>query len=130
MTKTEKLARRLTRLESHHTVAVGESCQMPKEPLIPEAQPTKQSDHGAEAPVFGRFSRRSFLGQFGAASLAATTSALAVAAPAPAPIQDESTVPAKPTVPGAVPMTLNINGREVKTTLEPRVTLLDALRED
>jgi xanthine dehydrogenase YagT iron-sulfur-binding subunit len=101
---------------------------MPKEPLIPEAQPTKQSDHGAEAPVFGRFSRRSFLGQLGAASLAATTSTLAVAAPAR--VQDESTVPAKPTIPGAVPMTLNINGREVKTTLEPRVTLLDALRED
>ena len=27
-------------------------------------------------------------------------------------------------------MTLNVNGRQVRATLEPRVTLLDALRED
>jgi len=27
-------------------------------------------------------------------------------------------------------MTLNINGKEIKTSLEPRVTLLDALREN
>src|SRR4030095_9719127 len=30
--------------------------------------------------------------------------------------------------PGAVKITLNVNGRELNTTVEPRVTLLDALR--
>jgi xanthine dehydrogenase YagT iron-sulfur-binding subunit len=32
--------------------------------------------------------------------------------------------------PGAVPITLNINGKAVKLTVEPRVTLLDALRNN
>jgi len=37
--------------------------------------------------------------------------------------------PAVPTVgPGAVPITLNINGKPVNVTVEPSVTLLDALR--
>ena len=31
--------------------------------------------------------------------------------------------------PGAVPITLQVNGKPQKLTLEPRVTLLDALRE-
>lgn len=31
--------------------------------------------------------------------------------------------------PGAVPITLNVNGKVLKAELEPRVTLLDALRE-
>ena len=33
-------------------------------------------------------------------------------------------------VPGAVPIVLNINGKEHHIALEPRVTLLDALREN
>jgi len=106
---------------------------MPKEPSAPEIQaeqPIAHSDVTPESdrPIFGRFSRRSFLGQLGAASIAATTSALAAAAPTP--VQDETQTVAKPAVPGAVPMTLNINGREIHTTLESRVTLLDALREN
>jgi len=106
---------------------------MPKEPPAPEIQaeqPTVHSDGKAESgqPLFGRFSRRSFLGQLGVASIAATTSTLAVAVPAPA--QDHAPTAAKPTIPGSVPMTLSINGREIHTTLEPRVTLLDALREN
>src|ERR1039458_8937270 len=31
--------------------------------------------------------------------------------------------------PGAVPITLNINGKPVSLTVEPRVTLIDALRD-
>lgn len=31
--------------------------------------------------------------------------------------------------PGAVPITLQVNGKELKTQVEPRVTLLDALRD-
>lgn len=92
----------------------------------PDLRTTKGAEQ--EKPLFGRFSRRSFLGQLGAAGIAATTTTLATAANAPA-VQDQ---PATGTaaVPGAVPMTLNINGKEYKTSLEPRVTLLDALREN
>ncbi|AXC10267.1 Periplasmic aromatic aldehyde oxidoreductase, iron-sulfur subunit YagT [Acidisarcina polymorpha] len=106
---------------------------MPKGPLEPNARPDDivakdREDGEAEKPAFGRFSRRSFLGQLGAAGLAATTSTLAAAAPAPVHEQPSST--AKPKVPGSVPVSLNINGSEIHTTLEPRVTLLDALREN
>jgi xanthine dehydrogenase YagT iron-sulfur-binding subunit len=104
---------------------------MPKEPLAPETPPatTTQNDGAGEpSSTFGRFSRRSFLGQLGVAGIAATTSAIAAAAPAPAP--DLPASAAKPTTQGAVPITLNVNGKEIQTTLEPRVTLLDALREN
>ena len=106
---------------------------MPKEPMPPESQshrPNTDSDAAAEPerPIFGRFSRRAFLGQLGAAGVAATGSALAAAAPVTA--QEQAPSGTKPPIAGAVAMTLNINGREVKTTLEPRVTLLDALREN
>ncbi len=36
---------------------------------------------------------------------------------------------AKPVGPGEVPITLQINGKPVKLSVEPRVTLLDALRD-
>jgi len=66
------------------------------------------------------FSRRGFIG-VGIGSGALGTGLLekdAEAAPAPAGIAG----------PGAVPVTLNINGKPMKLNLEPRVTLLDALR--
>jgi xanthine dehydrogenase YagT iron-sulfur-binding subunit len=65
------------------------------------------------------FSRRGFLGGMGVG--AAGTGLLeheAQAAPAPAAVSG----------PGAVPISLNINGKPVKLTVEPRVTLLDAMR--
>jgi xanthine dehydrogenase YagT iron-sulfur-binding subunit len=33
-------------------------------------------------------------------------------------------------VPGAIPVTLNVNGKEHRLEIEPRVTLLDCLREN
>jgi xanthine dehydrogenase YagT iron-sulfur-binding subunit len=75
-------------------------------------------------PLFGRFSRRSFLSQLGAAGLAATTAPLAHATAAQAPASEQATVP------GAVPITLKINGQMRQLVIEPRVTLLDALREN
>ena len=68
-----------------------------------------------------RFSRRGFLGGMGVGTGALGTGLLereAEAAPAPANVAG----------PGAVPITLNINGKPVKVSVEPRVTLLDALR--
>jgi xanthine dehydrogenase YagT iron-sulfur-binding subunit len=66
------------------------------------------------------FSRRGFLGGVGLGGGALGTGLLeseAIAAPA-----------AAVTGPGAVPITLTINGKPVKLSVEPRVTLVDALR--
>src|SRR5205823_3707535 len=66
-----------------------------------------------------RFSRRGFLGGIGIG--AAGTGLLereAEASPAAAAVSG----------PGAVPITLNINGKPVNLKVEPRVTLLDAMR--
>jgi xanthine dehydrogenase YagT iron-sulfur-binding subunit len=78
-------------------------------------------------PAFGRFSRRSFLGSLGAASLGATAVPLAHAAVVAA--SEDVKTEGLPAVPGAVPVTLNINGRDHRLMLEPRVTLLHAIRD-
>src|SRR6266446_1190041 len=68
-------------------------------------------------------SRRSFLKTFGSsAAVAATAQIEAVAA------ELEKNNPEKVQGPGAVPMTLQVNGKQLKLQLEPRVTLLEALR--
>ncbi len=67
--------------------------------------------------------RRSFLKTFGAsAGVAATAQVEAVAAEL-AKANSE-----KVYGPGTVPITLHVNGKPLKLELEPRVTLLDALR--
>jgi len=65
------------------------------------------------------FSRRSFLKTVGASSVAAGVLGTAPGADAQA---------VKEVGPGAVPITLNVNGRPLRLDIEPRVTLLDALR--
>lgn len=85
----------------------------------------RDQEHAQDVePVRGGsgFNRRDFLKGSGAA-MAAT--ALATA-PEAAEAKEKATVlPAAPS-----PVTLTINGREHKLTLEPRVTLLEALRND
>jgi len=79
----------------------------------------------------GRFSRRSFLTQLGAAGVAAT--AAATAAPLAHAAQSDEKKDERDrgpnTPPDAVPVTLNVNGKTHRVLLEPRVTLLDALRD-
>jgi xanthine dehydrogenase YagT iron-sulfur-binding subunit len=65
------------------------------------------------------FSRRSFLKTVGAGGVAASVLSKAPAAEAQS---------ANLLGPGAVPVTLNVNGQVLRLDLEPRVTLLDALR--
>jgi len=68
------------------------------------------------------FSRRGFLSGVGIGTGALGTGLLervAEAAPAGATVAG----------PGPVPITLNVNGKPVNLTVEPRVTLLDALRD-
>ena len=69
------------------------------------------------------FSRRGFIRGVGLGGGAISTALLekeAIAGPPPA---------GEVTGPGEVPITLTINGKEHKLSVEPRVTLLDALRD-
>lgn len=82
----------------------------------------------SSAPVsFGKFSRRSFLTQLGAAGLVATAAPIAHAAGVDTPQTPAAS--AETPAPGAVPVTLRVNGVDHRLKLEPRVTLLDALRD-
>lgn len=96
---------------------MAEQDQSPDTEVVTEEEP-----QNLERP-FGHFTRRTFIAQLGAAGLAATASpALASAVqepPAEAPAAHETTVQ----------VTLKINGKEHALNLEPRVTLLDCLRE-
>src|SRR5215472_8218908 len=70
-----------------------------------------------------RFSRRSFLTGLGAAGVAATAQPLMAAVP-------EAKQDGEVAEPGTVPLTLRVNGVEHKLNVEPRVALLDCLREN
>jgi xanthine dehydrogenase YagT iron-sulfur-binding subunit len=71
----------------------------------------------------GSFSRRSFLKSIG------TTAVATAAAQAKTVAAELEKANAEKTIgPGAVPVTLTINGEKKMLSLEPRVTLLDALR--
>jgi xanthine dehydrogenase YagT iron-sulfur-binding subunit len=71
--------------------------------------------------------RRSFLGRMGAAGIVVTASPLLASA---AQVETPAPVESPPSIPGAVPVTLKINGQEHQLKIEPRVTLLDALRNN
>jgi xanthine dehydrogenase YagT iron-sulfur-binding subunit len=75
------------------------------------------------------YSRRQFLRGSG---LSAAAAALTGAAPglAEAALDDKDKEPHKTAAmgPGPVALTLDVNGKKVETKIEPRVTLLDALR--
>jgi len=76
-----------------------------------------------EPEKFGAHSRRTFLKSLGTvAATAATAQVQSVAA------ELEKANAEKTVGPGAVPVTLKVNGGTLKLMLEPRVTLLDALR--
>ncbi|MGC1872701.1 MAG: 2Fe-2S iron-sulfur cluster-binding protein [Acidobacteriaceae bacterium] len=77
-------------------------------------------------PLFGRISRRSFLSHLGAAGIAATAPPLFAATQTPpAPAAEETA-----SAPGAMPITLHVNGKTYRLQIDPRVTLLDCLREN
>jgi xanthine dehydrogenase YagT iron-sulfur-binding subunit len=84
--------------------------------------PDHSDPHDAD-DVHPRLSRRNFLQ--GALVAAAATQGVVQAAPKPDPVLPAPAAPAAP--PRA--LQLNINGKDYSLALEPRVTLLDALRE-
>jgi xanthine dehydrogenase YagT iron-sulfur-binding subunit len=74
----------------------------------------------------GRVTRRVFLSQLGAAG------AVATAAPIIASGQSTSAAPADAAgekIEGAIPVALRVNGEQFRLRIDPRTTLLDALRE-
>jgi aerobic-type carbon monoxide dehydrogenase small subunit (CoxS/CutS family) len=75
----------------------------------------------------GGVTRRGFLKGVGVA--AATGGAAGVGAIALVARAEEETAPANVRGPGPVPFELNVNGKVHKLRMEPRATLLDALRE-
>ena len=96
------------------------------------AVPAPGAGPGA-GPTYDRLTRR----EFAAAAFGAVV-ALSLSRPARAATLFNAPTPAAPTGAGApppapsgapVPVVLRVNGRDVRLTLEPRVTLLDALRE-
>jgi xanthine dehydrogenase YagT iron-sulfur-binding subunit len=90
----------------------------------------KPSKHQGESPSSnpGGVTRRSFLSRAGAAGIAASAAPLMQRASATQVETPSAAAPA--VVPGAVPVTLKINGQERRLKLEPRVTLLDTLRNN
>ena len=104
------------------------SQQSPPSTPHPDSSPeTPEQTADAAAPFaikrFGQFSRRSFIAQLSAAGLAATASPV-LAATAAAQAGAAATAPE-----GTQPVTLSINGQTHTLNIEPRVTLLDCLRE-
>jgi aerobic-type carbon monoxide dehydrogenase small subunit (CoxS/CutS family) len=71
----------------------------------------------------GAWSRRTFLKGLGTTAVAVTSAQVEAVA---AELQKANSE--RELGPGAVPMALNVNGETLKLQLEPRVTLLDALR--
>jgi aerobic-type carbon monoxide dehydrogenase small subunit (CoxS/CutS family) len=68
-------------------------------------------------------SRRTFLKTFGSSAAAAATAQVGAVAAELEKVNAEKVVG-----PGAVPISLNVNGQSIKLQVEPRVTLLEALR--
>lgn len=83
------------------------------------------ADPASPEPSLPSPTRRSFLGQIGAlgAALALEPQLAGAAAPAAAPLA------AAAKADGLLAVTLRVNGKEVALRLDPRTTLLDALRE-
>jgi xanthine dehydrogenase YagT iron-sulfur-binding subunit len=82
-----------------------------------------------ETPTTARVTRRSFLSQMGATGVAAAAAPLvAHAQPAPAPTPHAPIAPAEK-IENALALTLNVNGQQLHLEVDPRTTLLDALRE-
>ncbi|CAN5634670.1 aldehyde dehydrogenase iron-sulfur subunit [soil metagenome] len=107
---------------------------MKNKPFDPDQEnvPAKDSPGmttDSKQPLLGRVSRRSFLSHLGAAGLAASTQPL-MATAQPTAAQSAPVSEEHPAVAGTMPVTLKVNGKEHRLQIEPRVTLLDCLRED
>jgi xanthine dehydrogenase YagT iron-sulfur-binding subunit len=99
----------------------------PPSSLLPESR-SHESDARDRKSQSG-FTRRSFLAQLSATGLAASTVPLLQTISA-AQVETAPAPPAEAANGSPVDIVLNVNGREHRLKLEPRVTLLDSLREE
>jgi xanthine dehydrogenase YagT iron-sulfur-binding subunit len=95
---------------------------------ISQPKGSSNSSNPSSNPASG-VTRRSFLGKLAAASVAATAAPLLHASAAPVAVEVDETAAAT-NASATVPVALNINGETRHLQIEPRVTLLDALREN
>jgi len=79
--------------------------------------------NNSEPEHLGAHSRRTFFKSLGTVAVTAATAQVTTVA-----AELEKASAEKVLGPGAVPVTLKVNGEKLKLMLEPRVTLLDALR--
>ena len=89
----------------------------------------KEDNNQTRASRLGHVSRRSFLSRLGIAGAAAAAGpALSVAQTAS---KESTSTPeiAEETIQGSIPIVLRVNGERHRVQLDPRTTLLDALRE-
>jgi len=104
---------------------------MSKRPKLPDTGDSKKTRHGPDAGKGEQrgLGRRDFVKLIGGTSVAVSTGVLSGAAILPGELEAQTAPGGKVVGPGAVPMTLQVNGQPKKLALEPRVTLLDALRD-
>lgn len=88
----------------------------------------RRDEEDLKDPSGSRVSRRSFLSRLGATGVAVTAAPFAVAAQTPI-AEPQGVVEAAEKIEGAMPVSLKINGKAYELVLDPRTTLLDALRE-
>jgi xanthine dehydrogenase YagT iron-sulfur-binding subunit len=91
-------------------------------------QNTRASE--SESKLSKGVSRRSFLGHVGGAVLIGVSGNSLATEISRVPLESPPLQAPAPPVGGAVPVTLKINGQDYRLTLEPRVTLLDTLRNN
>jgi xanthine dehydrogenase YagT iron-sulfur-binding subunit len=89
---------------------------------------TNKRDDELKDSSGSRVSRRSFLSRLGATGVAVTAAPFAAAAQAPI-AEPQGVTEAAEKIEGAIPVSLKINGKAYELRLDPRTTLLDALRE-
>jgi xanthine dehydrogenase YagT iron-sulfur-binding subunit len=100
-----------------------------KLPAVPPSPSNQESTHELAENASNGVTRRSFLARLGAGGIAASsvpllhTISAAQVETSPAPATSAGVFP-------PVPIVLSVNGRDYRLKLEPRVTLLDALREN
>jgi xanthine dehydrogenase YagT iron-sulfur-binding subunit len=105
---------------------------LPKPEVEGDQQPknSNSESEAAEAKDRAGFTRRSFLAQLTATGMAASAVPLLHSISVAQVETSPAAPPSAPANGARVDMVLNINGNEHRLKLEPRVTLLDALREN
>jgi xanthine dehydrogenase YagT iron-sulfur-binding subunit len=88
----------------------------------------RQGD-GRQKGSTGGVSRRSFLSSLGAAGVVASAYPAVAAAQTASPVVPMILADVAETIEGAVPVSLQVNGKQLDLHVDPRTTLLDCLRE-